>query len=89
MEKYKNNSIIIELELPIYQIFNLTIEDKNNIIIIGYQLTKQYLTLKKFQIKEAFVGNQNKSNELDPIELKKFQAKVDYTLTNLKKKDKK
>ena len=89
IEKYKNNSIIIELELPIYQIFNLTVEDKNNIIMIGYQLTKQYLILKNFQIKETFINNQNKSNELDPIELKKFIAKLDYTLTNLKKKEKK
>ena len=90
IDKYRNNSIIIELELPIYQIFNLTIEDKNNIIMVGYQLTKQYLTLKNFQIKESFGnGNNNGNNELDTIELKNFQSKLEYTLTNLKKKDKK
>ncbi len=95
IEKYKNNSIVIELELPIYQIFNLTIEDKNNIIMVGYQLTKQYLTLKKFEIKETFINDQNqnqtktKNNEIDSNELKIFLAKLEYVLTNLKKKDKK
>jgi hypothetical protein len=48
-EKYSENTIVIEIELSLYQIFNLNTEDKINIINLGYHLTKQYLSLKNYQ----------------------------------------
>jgi NTE family protein len=58
-EKYSDQTVIIEVNLELYQIFNLTTEDKINVINLGYQLTKQFLLLKKFNpsdttIKETF-----------------------------------
>ena len=51
-EKYSDNTITIEVGLNMFKIFNLTNQEKLNVINIGYQLTKQYLTIKGFKQKE-------------------------------------
>ena len=56
-DKYSENTIVIEIELSLYQIFNLNTEDKINIINLGYHLTKQYLSLKNYQ------NNDDKENK--------------------------
>jgi NTE family protein len=51
-EKYFDNTITIEVSLNMFKIFNLTNQEKLNVINIGYQLTKQYLVIKGFKEKE-------------------------------------
>ena len=50
-EKYADNTITIEVGLNLFKIFNLTNEEKINVINVGYQLTKQYLNIKGFKSK--------------------------------------
>ncbi len=76
--KYFDNSIILEIELSLYQIFNLTSEDKTNIINLGYQLTKQYLNIKEFKIKEIEEFKDFK------IDTKKFSKKLESSLNKTK-----
>jgi predicted acylesterase/phospholipase RssA len=57
-EKYANQTVIIEVNLELYQIFNLSIEDKINVINLGYQLTKQFLIIKEYQPKDINEKNQ-------------------------------
>ncbi len=76
--KYFDNSIVLEVELPLYQIFNLTTEDKTNIINLGYQLTKQYLNIKEFKIKEIEEFKDFK------IDTKIFSKKLESALTKNK-----
>lgn len=76
--KYFDNSIILEIELSLYQIFNLTAEDKTNIINLGYQLTKQYLNIKEFKIKEIEEFKDFK------IDTKIFSKKLESSLNKSK-----
>jgi len=50
--KYLDNTIVIESDIQMFHIFNLSQDEKLNIINLGYQLTKQYLTIKGFKQKE-------------------------------------
>ena len=50
-EKYADNTITIEVNLNLFKIFNLTNEEKLNVINVGYQLTRQYLNIKGFKSK--------------------------------------
>lgn len=50
-QKYKDNIILIQPRLDIFN-FNLEVNKKIETINLGYQLTKQYLEMNKFQIKE-------------------------------------
>ena len=76
-DKYFDNSIIIEIELSLYQIFNLNLEDKINITNIGYQLTKQYLNIKNYTVKnENFIGDDKYK-----IDTKEFTKKLENSLS--------
>ena len=79
-EKYAENTIVIEIELSLYQIFNLNTEDKINIINLGYHLTKQYLTLK-------LKNYQNNDKTIDNlIDTKEFNRKLENSLAKKNKK---
>lgn len=91
--KYSDSTILIESSLNIFNVFNISIEDKHNIINLGYQLTKQFLLLKGYTIKNPETpeitdiqdisnnSDKNKESEKD-IEIKiknKKQDKNNYT----------
>ena len=76
-QKYTENTISIEIELSLYQIFNINIEDKINIINIGYQMTKQYLNIKNFK------HNPKSIEEFQDIRIntKEFTKKLENSLS--------
>jgi predicted acylesterase/phospholipase RssA len=80
-EKYSENTIVIEIELSLYQIFNLNTEDKINIINLGYHLTKQYLTLKNYKIIDKTIDK-----IIDNIiDTKEFNRKLENSLAKKNK----
>ena len=58
--KYLDNTIVIESDIQMFHIFNLSQEEKTNIINLGYQLTKQYLSIKGFVLKDVNLDNEIK-----------------------------
>jgi NTE family protein len=82
--KYLDNTIIIESSIQMFHIFNLSQEEKSNIINLGYQLTKQYLVLKGYSLKEHDVENENK-NKINIVE---FVNSVRNSLDKDKDKEK-
>jgi NTE family protein len=80
-KKYFEQTILIEVELSLYQIFNLNIEDKINIINLGYQITKQYLNLKEFSIQTDTINEEFKNYK---INTKEFTKKLESSLTKNK-----
>jgi NTE family protein len=65
--KYIDNTVLIESSLNMFNIFNISIEDKENIINLGYQLTKQFLLLKGYSIKKLdnYYENNDKNEKKD------------------------
>ncbi len=58
--EFADCTILIESGLNIFNVFNISTEDKQNIINLGYQLTKQFLLLKGYTIKKI---NSNSKND--------------------------
>ncbi len=75
-EIYAAQTVIIEVNLELYQIFNLTVEDKINVINLGYQLTKQFLLLKKFNTSE----NKNNKDIDNKINIDSFINKMESVI---------
>jgi predicted acylesterase/phospholipase RssA len=80
-EKYSENTIVVEIELSLYQIFNLGIEDKINIINLGYHLTKQYLNIKNYKEKDKTTEtDKDLDKDKDIIDTKEFNRKLENSL---------
>lgn len=45
-EIYKDNTIVVESDLTSFEIFNLSTYTKNSLVNLGYQLSRQFLSLK-------------------------------------------
>jgi hypothetical protein len=64
-----------------FHIFTFTKEEKLNIIDMGYQLTKQYLTLKGYKEK-----NKEKEKEKESINVFELLGKIKSTFDKIKNK---
>ncbi len=79
-EKYANQTVIIEVNLELYQIFNLTSEDKINVINLGYQLTKQYLIFKEYTSKDIQYEDKLKKYTNNKINVDTFVMKLESVI---------
>ncbi len=79
--KYIDNTIVIESTINMFHIFTFTKEEKLNIIDMGYQLTKQYLTLKGYKEK-----NKEKEKEKESINVFELLGKIKSTFDKIKNK---
>jgi len=80
-KRYKDNTILLEIDIPIYKIFTLSNQEKINIFNIGYYLTRQYLDIKDFKPNKLNnQNNQNKSNKINlNINVQDFIEKLKNT----------
>ena len=76
-DKYSIQTVVIEVNLEVYQIFNLTIEDKINVINLGYQLTKQFLMFKEYKQADNQTENKLKTYTNNKINVDSFIMKVE------------
>lgn len=76
-DKYMAQTVIIEVNLELYQIFNLTIEDKINVINLGYQLTKQFLLFKEYKPNDNNSDDKLKKYTNNKINVDAFIIKVE------------
>jgi len=67
-EKYADNTITIEVNLNLFKIFNLSNEEKLNVINVGYQLTRQYLNIKGFKSKPKEEKDNSKFTKINMTE---------------------
>ena len=86
--KFIDNTIVIESTINMFHIFSFTKEEKLNIIDIGYQLTKQYLTLKGYSYDSI---NKNKTKDIqekyniNSINISELLNKIKNTFDKIKK----
>jgi NTE family protein len=76
-EQYSAQTVIIEVNLELYQIFNLTTEDKINVINLGYQLTKQFLIFKEYTQKDNQSVEKIKKYTINKINVDNFVTKLE------------